>query len=770
MPTTQTNRDLRVDNALTAGLKRFAFERLNVDLIGVADIGRFENAPPMMSPQGILPDAKSVIVVALHHPDACVELGGIRHPQEIGPYRVQYVMNSRLDEVSYRLGIEIERRGYKAVPIVSSNIWRYKGYKDLKEHFAPDISHMHAAVAAGLAEFGYNGLAITPEYGARQRFVSVITDAVLEPTPLLEPGSVCDNCMLCAKHCLSGALTKELDGFNEVRIADKTYRYVRKNLWRCAWGEHFDLDLDLEIPAKVDEETIIAAVKKHGTRSGEMGSCLRYCLPKNLRYFDKSYTNTPRRRKEYAENAALMPRGVTERVRAIAADFGIDFTVISDGERLKDRGIDLREYLPDGVTAVTLGLHYNPPVGTDVTRSARAYLLSSAAYDVARTLERLGYSALTESAFPEAQFADTLSARLPGRVVQTLTVVTSAGLCPTAARVAPVTAPGYGDGKSLAADLKTAIRGFGADLVGVASAERFDRIAADVRKAFDGERVLTARDKSERFMQYVPEIAETTVTVKLPCDYVRGAQSVIVVGLRLPKWSVERTAKPPAEAVGPYTFAQYESANLLRTFAFRAVRMLEDRGFAAAATFDLMGTGDLIANPRGLQPDAFCNRFAAFAAGLGRITKGGFVKTPEFGSNVRFVAIVTDAEIAPDRVITDQGFMEECRNCDKCLAACATKAFTGKVCVTLDGATDTFMKIDKNRCNWAKRYSLVAAEGNGYLGWNLNVPAPDHITAENLATALEKQPPIPKSRPCNFECCVLACPASRRCNGRPCEQ
>ena len=33
-----------------------------------------------------------------------------------------------------------------------------------------------------------------------------------------------------------------VDGFNEIHIGDKTYRYARKNLWRCAWGEHFDLD------------------------------------------------------------------------------------------------------------------------------------------------------------------------------------------------------------------------------------------------------------------------------------------------------------------------------------------------------------------------------------------------------------------------------------------------------------------------------------------------------------------------------------------------
>ena len=137
-----------VDTPETAEIKRYAMETLHADLVGVANIERFANAPVMMSPQGILPTAKSVLVMAVHHPDASIERGGITHPQEIGPYSIQYHMNWRLDDMSYRMGAFLEKLGWKAVPIVSSNIWRYRGYKGLKEQFAPDVSHMHAAVAA----------------------------------------------------------------------------------------------------------------------------------------------------------------------------------------------------------------------------------------------------------------------------------------------------------------------------------------------------------------------------------------------------------------------------------------------------------------------------------------------------------------------------------------------------------------------------------------------------------------------------------------------
>ena len=231
-----------VDNQDTQAVKEYAVQTLRADLVGVANIERFSGAPLMMSPQGILPEARSVLVLGLHHPDAAIERGGLQHPQEIGPYVIQYHINWRLDDLSYRMAMFLEKMGYRAVGIASSNIWRYRGYRDLQEQFAPDVSHMHCAVAAGLAEFGYNGLAITPEFGARVRYVTVITDAVLTPSPLLEPGSVCDRCMLCRKECRSGALSKELNGYKTVRIEDKEYRYADKNLWRCAWGEHFDLD------------------------------------------------------------------------------------------------------------------------------------------------------------------------------------------------------------------------------------------------------------------------------------------------------------------------------------------------------------------------------------------------------------------------------------------------------------------------------------------------------------------------------------------------
>ena len=118
-----------MNSYLTEEIKKFAYDN-GADLVGISGMERFKNAPIKMSPIGIMPTAKSVIVCAIHHPDAAMQLGGEVHPQDHGPYRIQYVMNEKLDQIAFRMGNFIESLGYNAVPIASSNIC-VPGYKEL---------------------------------------------------------------------------------------------------------------------------------------------------------------------------------------------------------------------------------------------------------------------------------------------------------------------------------------------------------------------------------------------------------------------------------------------------------------------------------------------------------------------------------------------------------------------------------------------------------------------------------------------------------------
>ena len=56
------------DSNLTMEIRDYAMNFLNADLIGFADQSRYANAPKRMSPQGLMPEARGTIVMAVHHP------------------------------------------------------------------------------------------------------------------------------------------------------------------------------------------------------------------------------------------------------------------------------------------------------------------------------------------------------------------------------------------------------------------------------------------------------------------------------------------------------------------------------------------------------------------------------------------------------------------------------------------------------------------------------------------------------------------------------
>lgn len=746
--------------------------RLGADLVGFGGIDRCAHAPLMMSPQGLYPGARTVIVMAIHHPDACVELGGERHPQDIGPYSVQYLMNSRLDEMAYRLATFIERQGYGAMPIASSNIWRYNEYKDLHAVFAPDVSHIYMAVVAGLADLGYSGLAITPEFGARNRFITVITDASIEPDPLIPPGTVCDRCMLCRKHCPSRALTEEIQGDKVVAIGANEYRFPNKNLWRCAWGEHFDLDLDLEIPEKVTEQVILDVVRQHGVRSGEMGQCLKFCVPRPNRTFDLGYSRTPLRAHWASTDEKRVPRGVTDRLFARMCAEGAEHLIVTAADELRASGMDPEAVLPGAKSAVTLGLTLPAEADTPPARFAAEYLVDSLCYDLTREIEALGFRtvvSIDRAARPDRPATvdatnHVLAAHpdLGGRVIVSNTILTRMTLEPH--RRSPETASLRPHRGSTTADITDSLfdlaKSCGADIVGAASSARLDDIAAQLAPVLSGEEILDATDRSIRFTPWEPEVTSRKRKVQTPEDHLPGARSVLVFGLRLHEEVLRRATRPPAEAVGPYSFETYVTNYVGWPIAVRLIKRLEEWGYRARLVTDVTGTDSVTANPRGPQPDLFCNRFAGLAAGLGYLTTGGHLATPQFGIRQRLIAIVTDAPLRPSNLHPAEPAEVACSRCDeRCIAACPSGAFTGtRVELTCEGRTYSFRHVDARRCDWVKRYGLMGASGFQFLGSPVDIAPDEQITGASLADALRQHDPIKKYRPAVAEPCVLQCP------------
>jgi len=216
---------------LTESIREFAIERLGVDLFGVAPVGRFEGGPKEGRPTDYLPDARSVIVCALKVPDAVIEVAG--HYEEpgktLGPYMwYGYVsLNWDLSSAARRLVRFLESKGFKGLPFPPTGLLYKYGTR-------ADFSHRHAAVAAGLGEFGVSGLLLTPEFGPRQRLVSIITDAPLKASPMYDRQKVCQP-DACGYACIKACPTMAMSGKVSLTIEDRTFEYAKLHGVKCKW-------------------------------------------------------------------------------------------------------------------------------------------------------------------------------------------------------------------------------------------------------------------------------------------------------------------------------------------------------------------------------------------------------------------------------------------------------------------------------------------------------------------------------------------------------
>ena len=754
-----------MDNKLTNTVKSFALE-MGADLVGIANIERYANAPIMMSPQGILPKAKSVVVCAIHHPDPMIELDGEIHPQIMGPYRAQMSMNNKLDYMAFKIARLLDDLGYETIPIASSNIWRYRGYGELTATFAPDISHIYSAVCAGLGELGWNGLCMTPEYGPRNRFVSIITEAELSPTPLYQGEKLCDMCGECINHCPTDAFRKELGVPKDVVIEGKHHIFAGKNLWRCAWAEHFGLDLDLQIPDEVNEQVLLDTSVSKGLRGGEYGVCLKVCLPKHLRIFDSSYNKIGARRKRHISPTDLpLHRTVYDTVLKHANLWDINEVHYISAESLIKAGIDIKSQLPDGNGAILFVSRYN--IYDDINEKTYANLkenyksiaqfnLDFTELDTCRELERFGYSAMPKTYLKHDGICKlcNIFPSSKNEFIQTALVLTSA----------PIIDKTFKDicntlkGKDINQQLRKMAYQKGADLVGVASAVRINDLTDQLREIRKNEVLLDAYDTNHRFAPYIPKVTSVKREIKSANDLLPGAKSVIVLGVHYPEAASVRMGKPPAEAVGPYVFTQYEVNRLVGHVGYHITQTLISMGYKALFTYNLTGAGSVVDSPRGLFADAICNTIEAVAAGIGNLTRNGMVYTRQYGINQRFVAVITDAELTED--IVNPGIAKSCENCDICIKACPSRALSinKTVVLKLGDVEVPYLPVEQNRCDWTSRYALSNEDGNIFCGSKTNIPCPEIVNEESLKKALESHDWVFKFRPVIGESCIVNCP------------
>jgi len=212
------------------------------DMVGVAPVERFEGAPKGYGPLDYMPEAKNVISVAMHLADGVCDVWGesSQPGKSISPYLFYGygLTNLELGRIANRAAKRLEYQGYKSLvfpPTWFISAYRWRALRD--GEMKADFSHRHAAVAAGLGEMGWNGLAMTPTFGARVRFNSIITSAPLVPSPMYQGPELCqpERCRyLCVRVCPAQALP--LDKTKEAHIGGRSFKYSHVDVVRCQYG------------------------------------------------------------------------------------------------------------------------------------------------------------------------------------------------------------------------------------------------------------------------------------------------------------------------------------------------------------------------------------------------------------------------------------------------------------------------------------------------------------------------------------------------------
>ena len=142
----------------------------------------------------------------------------------------------------------------------------------------------------------------------------------------------------------------------------------------------------------------------------------------------------------------------------------------------------------------------------------------------------------------------------------------------------------------------------------------------------------------------------------------------------------------------------------------------------------------------------FSHRYAAMAAGIGRLGWSGNLVTQEYGALVELGSVITSADLISDTPIPDNE--HPCDKCRICSQVCPVEMISPKATtqITVAGITETISKKRPNTCCWigCTGYEGMAPNGkwSNWSPYRLDAPLPeakDELDA--LCISLQKADP-----------------------------
>lgn len=188
----------------------------SADIVGFAPAERFEKDSPIFR---LLPETKTVIGLAFR-----VLRGTYRGIEEGSTYyqyttmAVENMEETIMPMALLKVSMMLEEEGFTALPQR-----RHQQIMAEENSTNPEVAYdavyrgrtaetqidfLDTAIKCGLGEKGFHNVLLTDEYGPMVRYCFILTDAILDESPIVEP-HLCDKCGECKKGCPGHAIAED---------------------------------------------------------------------------------------------------------------------------------------------------------------------------------------------------------------------------------------------------------------------------------------------------------------------------------------------------------------------------------------------------------------------------------------------------------------------------------------------------------------------------------------------------------------------------------